>query len=48
MKLAIITFIAAIIILLHRCLRLLVLIHIKYMILLRTWNHLLLTFWLAP
>jgi hypothetical protein len=46
MKLEIMTFRAAIMILLHRCLGVLVLIHVKHIVFLRTLNHLLLTFWL--
>ena len=47
MKLVMISFIAAIMILLHRWLRLLVLIHVKYIIFLSTLHHMLLIFWLA-
>ena len=47
MKLVMINFIAAIMILLHRCLRMLVLIHVKYIIFLSTLHHFLFTFWLA-
>ena len=46
MKLEIMTFIADIMILLHRGLRVLVLIHVKNIIFLSTLNYLLLTFWL--
>jgi len=46
MKLEIMSFVAAIMILLHRCLRVLVLIHVKHIIFLSTLNRLLWTFWL--
>jgi hypothetical protein len=47
MKLFMITFIASIMILLNRWLRVLVLIHVKYIIFLSTLHHLLFNFWVA-
>ena len=47
MKLDIITFIAAIMILLHRCFWLLFLIHIEYIIFFMTLHYLLIFFWQA-
>ena len=47
MKLETTAFIGTFLILLHRCLRVLVLIHVKYIIFLSTLNHTLLTVWLA-
>ena len=47
MKLEISAFIGTFMILLHRCLWVLVLIHVKYIIFLSTLNHILLTVWLA-
>ena len=47
MKLVMITFIGAIMILLHRWLRVLVLINVKYIIFLSTLHNLLFTLWVA-